>query len=1059
MSNGILEIFLPGDDQCSRIPLVVKAEDQENPIVKQILELKDKLTKKEEEYKSQNLKLFEERERATRKKEDTPESTSTSALKKELTDNQLELVNLKEQRKVLDTTICDLKTVQAEYQRRLSRALAVVEENTGIQSIKEKIDAKILEIEQTRAEYQNSLSFVQTKVSPFVPQNIVQALQTLFSFSFSSDSTPEELQALQTSIEDLSQFSLEIDQEPLTKLRTPAELNSKLQTLFVELKTLVSAFRLPYQQAIEGKAVGITDITAVNALVFGLIPEIPDTPISGFSISGLQNPESLSPAELKSLNSEILSLTQQRDRLNSTIAQKEELITGLNRTIIIDKQAQQAARSASTPEALVYSQAYEQSVNQNSVVLTEEIARINDLLNKQYLDYQLYQAGREITSAASSTENLGALPVETILRPIEQQVEQQQQFLTQRVGFSGALTLFGDSPALKAFSSDLSGVVQGANSLVSGPLSQDKLRIDSYKIDDKKRQLITLEYDIDPVDRVTGKVKSVATSNQGQNQIRIVRMQFYINPERMNVSRSKNRAETLTAGGYVYTHWGERPMTIDMSGTTGTSAMIGIRGLNHFYEVSGKSYDEIYSLYKDGAITKNEGDVFFLDQLRTITKYARSTAIEVGFTKGWYGSYRNRFNENATIRFSETFEAFNAEDDRTQRNPFQGILNTLDGFGNAALGIARTVNSTTQAGLGFIKALEGIGTLNNTVGVPGIVNGIVSSSLNIAGITSGHLSPERLQQEILVANAANTSRENITSVEKNPFLTCRETAGYVQSLKDNYSADSLGSGQFQEKNASTPTNQRNIKPNREVENGYVENINYLQRNATSALYAKAEADKISTAWSNFQLGTNTAWSNLVNSNLSRELQLREQQEDRQAQTLAEITQIANQLTTDYRNDFLNNRGIFGNARTKHVERHGLLAPVRIRMYHEDVLYIGHFESFTYTRSADKFTVDYDMKFVVEEMYVFPVALDQTLEAKGLAEDLARQANEDIASGAATEQMRQVIQNAAASVGGLFNDTIPSLQAPGNPILGPGLPPNTIAGPATPPIPSTINNIA
>ena len=62
---------------------------------------------------------------------------------------------------------------------------------------------------------------------------------------------------------------------------------------------------------------------------------------------------------------------------------------------------------------------------------------------------------------------------------------------------------------------------------------------------------------------------------------------MYINPSKLSFSQSKIVSKQIARGGIFYHHYGEDHPTMSLSGTTGMSAMKGLKRLEMVFHASG----------------------------------------------------------------------------------------------------------------------------------------------------------------------------------------------------------------------------------------------------------------------------------------------------------------------------------------------------------------------------------------------------------------------------------------------------------------------------------------
>jgi len=163
------------------------------------------------------------------------------------------------------------------------------------------------------------------------------------------------------------------------------------------------------------------------------------------------------------------------------------------------------------------------------------------------------------------------------LKKIQEKVKEIKQ--------SGAAVLnnIRDNPSLGKLSEDINKFVSPLNRALHPELQptapvtigfpeegQDRLLRD-------QRELIVLE----------------AIEPDGPNEGKITAYKMYVNPEQASFAYAKLLAEQVTRDGYFWTHWGNRPIKLKFSGTTGWSGVKGVKILERFFNISGQKINDI----------------------------------------------------------------------------------------------------------------------------------------------------------------------------------------------------------------------------------------------------------------------------------------------------------------------------------------------------------------------------------------------------------------------------------------------------------------------------------
>jgi hypothetical protein len=108
-----------------------------------------------------------------------------------------------------------------------------------------------------------------------------------------------------------------------------------------------------------------------------------------------------------------------------------------------------------------------------------------------------------------------------------------------------------------------------------------------------------------------------------------IRIPFLINPETIDWSRQHVFSQQQTRGGWVHTHWNDKPMTIKLSGQSGNYEYTKIRLLDYAFKVSGKSYLEIKTYQEKKGIDRDRflSENFGQQDATTIKKLLEDTTL------------------------------------------------------------------------------------------------------------------------------------------------------------------------------------------------------------------------------------------------------------------------------------------------------------------------------------------------------------------------------------------------------------------------------------------------
>ena len=127
------------------------------------------------------------------------------------------------------------------------------------------------------------------------------------------------------------------------------------------------------------------------------------------------------------------------------------------------------------------------------------------------------------------------------------------------------------------------GDALGVSSLIGNPI--EEANENAFKKDG---------FIVAPVSNADG--NGLPSSKQAYNQAGVIRrkiihwfvpevgiVKMYINPRSIRYSQKKLISSSLTKGGYSIQYWGEELMTLELSGTTGSSGIEGINVLEQIY--------------------------------------------------------------------------------------------------------------------------------------------------------------------------------------------------------------------------------------------------------------------------------------------------------------------------------------------------------------------------------------------------------------------------------------------------------------------------------------------
>lgn len=591
-------------------------------------------------------------------------------------------------------------------------------------------------------------------------------------------------------------------------------------------------------------------------------------------------------------------LLVQQTRLQTTlVGQINQQVRALKSTQL-DLQREQA-RTKSTFQQYVKFQAEKEK---QLLLIQSNAGQLENRINTNYASSIIKQIGKDLTNhikdsstfnltpilseiSATVTESFAADPSLKKFETIERNrpdsfLVQGKNALEKNLGLEQKLRL-QDSP-----------VIGGAiNSILQTGLSLESLLAPNTKPQRNiRRELIELEFDLNPLD-VSGKLKKL-------NEIQRVRMQFYINPDKFTFNRTKNIAQTFTRGGWSYTHWGEKPPTIELSGTTGRGGMLGIRALDFFYDVSGKSYYEMQKLYPDKDPSKANQD--FYDSLYIVGTMSESTAIKDGLTAN-FGSFRDQLNtwkNRFPINLTFKNQLKTLKDNTEQSKKKNTLLSSAEKFVNGTLSkVGRSVDNLNMLAQGALNVGEGL-VLGLTIPSITLGKGIDTS---IALIKSAG---ETSKAQCLVRPAMELTRKILVDPAN--------TLGAVTKLMNSTKSA----------------------------------VNSIQK--------------------------------LANKNKSDN---EEQQQKEEQKKLQELDNKSRDLVAAFRDKFLN-----GELSVQRNDlKYGLQSTVRLRMYFEDTIYIGHMSTFNYTRVAEKPLITYNMNFTVEEMIRLPLNSPPFVQENNLVE--------------------------------------------------------------------------
>ena len=382
---------------------------------------------------------------------------------------------------------------------------------------------------------------------------------------------------------------------------------------------------------------------------------------------------------------------------------------------------------------------------------------------------------------------------------------------------------------------------------------------------------------------------------------------MYINPEKMSIATQKVEAKVYTRGGIYYNQYGDDHWTMSLHGTVGYAQMRGVEALEEIYHNSG-----------------------------TLLKFQNISASTV---------HTNQITTLATGGSSSSSKASGTSVDSLlssltgSNSPVSKYVGRVLSTATDAIGITGDGKNSLASKLGLTDASakkassKSNNNLFSAVATAALgAYGAYTNTVQVASATTG------LQQMMTAASAVTGDATNfkglytaVATQLKNGMSTT------ASSITQSIAADLVASVI-----AGSPKNENLSKILQQLNGGTTSGLTTIL-NVLNGNFSQAVTSAIpqqATSGNYYTLGQMTATE--LNSVVGTVQAFNNSKTIDKSKAASNWADIQDQLTDPYR-------------------------PRQVLIYFEDRVYIGHFTSFQYDRSAAVPLIYYDMKFVVTRM--------------------------------------------------------------------------------------------
>ena len=410
---------------------------------------------------------------------------------------------------------------------------------------------------------------------------------------------------------------------------------------------------------------------------------------------------------------------------------------------------------------------------------------------------------------------------------------------------------------------------------------------------------------------------------------------MYINPENMTISTSKVKQKVYTRGGIYFHHYGDDVWSMKISGTVGYAQMRGIEAL-----------EEIY--FHSGALLKYNNIAVDTVHTNKITSYTGASdatianRLEELRSSGPIGNYLAKVIGTGTDALGYT----KGKDGKTDNS-----LVTKFGKNGGILGKIFGGKSSEKSGGNLFKALAGAsGNLQNDINNR-------NKRTKAGGVSRKEV------QTLMAAGALITGYPTAAKAGYNAlFKNLKQTMGGFTSgnILGAMAADmqqTMSSGKTSTDNMKDLMNSLN-DGTKDFFQGTLDILTGHQSDGTGSSSITAPSSAINGNYYSFDINSRMDLNNVVKS----------------------VASFGADHTIDKKQAFNEYKDLEGDLTD-------LYRPRQIIMYFDDRVYIGHFDSFNYSRKATTPLIYYDMQLTITRQIRITPKQSKKQNKKPLAEML------------------------------------------------------------------------
>lgn len=475
---------------------------------------------------------------------------------------------------------------------------------------------------------------------------------------------------------------------------------------------------------------------------------------------------------------------------------------------------------------------------------------------------------------------------------------------------------------------------------------------------------------------------------------------MYINPEQMTISTQKIKAKQITRGGIYYHHWGDDHWAVSLSGTTGLAGMKGIEVLERVYHNSGtllryqaagpvQQYptttqelnltNEPYRVITFNSTTEllneymndNTGKIKkrIQDDIESNQKATKNNEKAIGTYEERLARRVEVLNKRANQRRLIDLMPYNSLEKMTQ---FIDQMKAFEWYNNGYLKVKEQITKEYNDAINKNKnaKLTHVKVYNRAVQLVGSILGGINTGESVSLKANKTENVKITSAPELISSIALQITEEVIFLKENNALNPT-----LLKTIETYIADELNRNQKNKKNILKMLKEKNSPYNiLRFYNLALKELKDKEPEASLKLESKVNIqDSIKRAFIQDEFAFLNQRSKDIDKYLDKITSntldgspssiLFASLSNRQDAIKEQLEQIAK---WEEKERILRNKLQLKALETMDDMFRDEWAPRRIIMYFENRAFIGHFESFSYRRAADKPLINYDLKFVAEK---------------------------------------------------------------------------------------------